>query len=565
MYFVYLITILIIFFHSLSYFKKQTTLFVYHPLNFPLLVFLSSQIIATIFSIDVHTSFFGSYTRLNGGLLSLLSFSTLFLILQNYLDAKLIKNIIIFTLTSGTIIAIHGILQHFGVDKKYFPYDDVTGRVFSTLGQPNWLAAYLCILIPLIFYIPSSVIRALLSVIFLVCLFFTKSKSGLIAITISLATYFILKYKIKKIYLFLIFIFCLPIIYFIFRPQPVNQNLNITSSSDIRQLTWTGAINIAKKYPIFGTGPETFAFSYYWVRPPSHNLTSEWEFLYNKVHNEYLNYLANTGIIGLIAYLFFIFSCLKFIYQNHQFKILAAYISILITSFAGFNVVTTSLFLFLLPLLSSPTTPHISKNNFHFPILIGSLIFCLISLQKIKNFYFADLMMKENIIKAYQLRPNEPTILSKASLISAKSGQVENALTFSSQALAISPYDVNLWKERTQMLVYLTYIDSKYYPQAIKALNSTAILAPTDAKTFYLLAKFYDASSDKINTEKNFLKAIELKSNYDHAYFDLGVFYFDQKKYDLAQKYFELNLKYAPTNPDAKDYLNKIATKSASY
>ena len=199
-------------------------------------------------------------------------------------------------------------------------------------------------------------------------------------------------------------------------------------------------------------------------------------------------------------------------------------------------------------------------------------------MQKIINFYSSDVayatadradsqdiypLAYQEIIKAYDLRPDEPTILSKASLIFAKTKQVDNALAASAKALNISPYDVNLWKERTQMLVYLTYVDTKYYPEVIKALNSTAVLAPTDAKTFYLLAKFYDAGGDKVNTEKNFLKAIELKSNYDYAYFDLAKFYFDQQKYDLAKKYFELTLQYAPTNPDAKNYLTKIATASA--
>ena len=37
-----------------------------------------------------------------------------------------------------------------------------------------------------------------------------------------------------------------------------------------------------------------------------HNLTSEWDFLYNKAHNEYLNYLATTGLFGLGSYLLFI-------------------------------------------------------------------------------------------------------------------------------------------------------------------------------------------------------------------------------------------------------------------
>jgi len=88
-------------------------------------------------------------------------------------------------------------------------------------------------------------------------------------------------------------------------------------------------------------------------------------------------------------------------------------------------------------------------------ILISSTIFCLFSLPKIINYYSSDIALAtatrldsySEIIKAYKLRPDEPTILSQASLISAKFKQVNNALAFSAKALTISPYDVNLWKE----------------------------------------------------------------------------------------------------------------------
>ena len=63
---------------------------------------------------------------------------------------------------------------------------------------------------------------------------------------------------------------------------------------------------MALKYPLFGTGVETFAYSYGFVRPIAHNLTSEWDYVYNKAHNEYFNYLALTGFLGLGAYLGFI-------------------------------------------------------------------------------------------------------------------------------------------------------------------------------------------------------------------------------------------------------------------
>src|SRR5437870_813296 len=48
------------------------------PLDIPLLLFLGANILSTIFSIDVHTSIWGYYSRSNGGLLSLVSYLLLY-------------------------------------------------------------------------------------------------------------------------------------------------------------------------------------------------------------------------------------------------------------------------------------------------------------------------------------------------------------------------------------------------------------------------------------------------------------------------------------------------------
>jgi len=79
-----------------------------------------------------------------------------------------------------------------------------------------------------------------------------------------------------------------------------------SDSMDIRKVVWQGAIELGQRYPLFGPGVETFAYTYYWVRPAAHNLLSEWDFLYNKAHNEYLNFLATTGFFGLFSYLLLI-------------------------------------------------------------------------------------------------------------------------------------------------------------------------------------------------------------------------------------------------------------------
>ena len=48
------------------------------PLDIPILLFLISQIIATIFSLDQRISWWGYYSRFNGGLLSIITYILLY-------------------------------------------------------------------------------------------------------------------------------------------------------------------------------------------------------------------------------------------------------------------------------------------------------------------------------------------------------------------------------------------------------------------------------------------------------------------------------------------------------
>jgi len=340
MYFVYLLTISILALHLINVVNGHQIIFKRSFLDIPLFLFLVSQTISTYFSIDPHTSFFGYYSRLNGGLLSIICYLLLYWILVIYIDQKLKQDIIKFSLISGLLIASYGILEHFGIDQHLW-VQDVRNRVFSTLGQPNWLAAYLCILIPLSFNLP-------LSIIFLICLIFTKSKTGIIA-SILILPFLFGKSKFRLINSLLL----ISLVSFFFlnkKPSPpTSPTLNITASENIRKIVWQGAIDLYKKYPIIGTGVESFAYTYYWTRPVEHNLTSEWEFLYNKAHNEYINYLATTGIFGLLTYLSIIFTSLYQFIKRKQFIYLASYLSILLTNFSGFSVVIISLYFYLLP------------------------------------------------------------------------------------------------------------------------------------------------------------------------------------------------------------------------
>ena len=616
---VYGFTALIVCLHLINVFSQKVSLHRATILDFPFLLFFISQAVSTYLSVDRHTSIFGYYSRFNGGLLSLACYELLYFVIVNYLDDDFRQKLIHVSLLSGFLVAIYGIAEHFGIDKNYW-VQDVQNRVFSTLGQPNWLAAYLCILLPFSlsgFIIAKSLLQKscfiLLTTIFYVCLLFTKSKTGLVAAALSLGIFFFIytfknfkqKHSVLLVALscgllaFLSLIITNPIKDLILKPQPISipkstaaiTPVNVTPSEDIRKLVWQGAFELWQKFPFFGTGTETFAYSYYWTRPAAHNLTSEWDFLYNKAHNEYLNFLATTGTFGIISYLVVILFSLYLIYRAHSqeaFAVLAAYLSILITDSTGFSVVVTSLYFFLLPALVLPSAKAPRNYPFNRLVAVPLLLFTFFLLSRVLAYYFADLdyntadsyqnqgyypQALEKIDTAVRLFSDEPVYLMKQADITVKNALLakqkndpdtalrlaQQGLAIGNKALAISPANINFYKEQAQNDYYLSTIDSKYYAQAIENIIKATRLAPTDAKSFYILGKFWATIDQPDQAQAAYLKAIQLKSNYDYATFALGELYYQEKKYPEAKKYFLDTLKIAPTNTNAQDFINKIS------
>src|SRR3989344_2690171 len=318
MLFVYLGTVIITAAWAIRMILNRKLILRRTPFDIPILLFRLSQILSTIFSIDPRTSLLGYYSRFHGGLLSTIAYILLYYAFVSNMDKKKTLNAIYCLLTATTLVAFYAISEHFGIDKNLW-VQDVQNRVFSTLGQPNWLAAYLAVLIPvslsLILNSKFLLLNSILSVLFFASLIFTKSRSGFLGLSLGLTVFWlfnfiIYKRKILKVFLILNFLFLILIFLFGSPFQQINSftfpgagriqtlpstpnpysgsliDVGITESGNIRNIVWKGAINIFKSRPIIGTGVETFAFSYFQFRPVEHNMTSEWDFLYNKAHNE---------------------------------------------------------------------------------------------------------------------------------------------------------------------------------------------------------------------------------------------------------------------------------------
>ena len=616
-------------------------------LDIPLLIFLGSQIISTLFSIDILTSLFGYYSRFNGGLFSIISYALLYWAFVSNTKRPEINRIISITLLSAVLVSIYGVLEHFGIDKNIWQ-QDVQSRVFSTLGQPNWLAAWLVALIPITWFQIldrkdskfsfSTVVPYMLSTLFFLVLLFTKSRSGLIGFVtteIVFWTIIFIRQKGKPIKKFLIINAFIALTALILGTQFSPSFLEIfstvgtnnsetkeetgttvlesggTESGTIRKIVWKGAVDVWKHYPIFGTGVETFAYSYYFYRPAEHNTTSEWDYIYNKAHNEYLNYLANTGSVGFLAYLALIIISILQI-SNFKLKpaenrqretgnlnaaLLAGFFSILATNFFGFSVVPIQILFYLYPAFADAssygdqTDTKIGKNIFDprqktILFILSAVVFYLLVV--ICRYWYADVLYAKGLgynrinrqdialdylNRAVKLQPNQNVYYSELSKsyvglalayneakeATSAANLANMAIETSAKAVNLNPANVNLKRIEFGIFLILSSLDPNYLLNAKDVLVTAVKQAPTDAKLYYNLGLIYWKVGQNQLALETLRKTVELKSDYEDARIAYAGILIDTKDYSEAKS----QLEYVLTNLDpgstvAKQYLESI-------
>jgi len=608
---VYATTIIIVSSWLIKMVSEKKIIFRRTILDYPILIFLLIQLISVFFSIDVHTSIFGYYSRFHGGFLSSLSYSLLYWAYVSNMNFSTTKKAVRITLVSAMLVSIYGVLERFGIDKNIW-VQDVQNRIFSTLGQPNWLAAWLTGLIPITWMLIISGgqknkfrngLLALFSLFFL-ALLYTRSRSGILGFTASyfifwIGYYFIYKnFKpILKSFIQITFAIVLvtlvagtpwtPSLSDMFKKPNVaeTQTTNIitgpaleiggTESGEIRKIVWRGALNIWKGYPVFGSGVETFAYSYYNFRPVEHNLVSEWDFLYNKAHNEYLNFLATTGTAGFLSYLALLATSIYIFilpYLNkHKLKqtqrdekhllplaLLSGFSSLMVTNFFGFSVVPVALLLFLFPAMmisintkkdTNTETLKSEKPDIVQVIAMGvvaSVVFYL--LFSLSRYWYADTLYaeaklqndlenygdgREMLLKAIKISPKEAVYydelseatsgialsLSEADNIEAAEQFALTSISESKKAVELSSSNLNIRRNQARLFIRLSIIDPNYLIGAKKSLIEAVELAPTDAKIFYNLGLTLARLGETNEAIEVMGKTVEMKSNYRDARF----------------------------------------------
>jgi hypothetical protein len=199
MLFIYLVTLFILFLWLTKMILLKKIILKKSFCDIPILLFFLSQLLSTFLSIDFHTSIFGYYGRFNGGLLSILSYLILYYVLiSNYEDfgKNYLENLLRVIIVGSLIVIFWGLPAKFGYDLSCFLFSGQLNnscwtaqfkpaeRLFSTLGQPNWLGAYLAITFFIGFYFffkIKNIKYLLLSTLYLILNFLTLlfTRSGI--------------------------------------------------------------------------------------------------------------------------------------------------------------------------------------------------------------------------------------------------------------------------------------------------------------------------------------------------------------------------------------------------
>ena len=355
------------------------------------LIFLSF-LLSTIFSLQPQLSLWGSYER-QQGLYSLANYLLLAVLLVLFSPSgKIIRKIIIAVICSAFIASLYGLTQYFYLDPLNWSESALSsGRIFSTLGQPNSFGHYLILVIPvtvygLFFLAKKFLIRtavAILLALELWCLLATYSRGAWLGFLAMVIAAIILILFLKKKHQFAagaiitIFLALALIISLNLASQSgadksgannlINRVKSIfdlrSGSNKIRLYYWQAAsqeiANASWQRLILGNGPETLDSVFVKYYRPEWGIYEKINTYPDRAHNLILDIILTYGLAGLLALLLFFgylfYSAGKYLLSQNKLTqddwliaaLLIALVGYFVNNIFSFSLTVAYLYLYL--------------------------------------------------------------------------------------------------------------------------------------------------------------------------------------------------------------------------
>ncbi len=339
------------------------------PLDLPLLAFIGSAALSTVFAINRNVAVFGTYDRWEG-LLTILSYGLVFWLTVQLLSGEAdARGLTWSLLVSGYVIATVAILQSaFGLlGGGYFHGANNVIRPDVTLANPDFLGIFLAMLLPVAFAklvsrrpITTRVLAANLVVVLFLGLLASFTRAAWIGAIVGVVVVLVLRRGRLHVWPLVISAAVLVIGFAIVagiaaaRPSSGGSGIGqaliarIASIADLtsgtqneRIATWGDTLPLIASRPILGYGPDTFGLVY-----PQFERSNQRFVLWDKPHQDALGVAASQGVIGLLAYIWilvaFVRTFWKGRYQRGAVALFAGWVAYVVAIQADFSWIPTS-------------------------------------------------------------------------------------------------------------------------------------------------------------------------------------------------------------------------------
>jgi len=529
--------------------KRKDLILRRSPLDGPLLLFFSLSLL----------SLFNSRYRWAGGpeIYRLITYLLLYGVSVNILwDRRNLSRLVFIWLLSTGLVSLIGLYEHFF--KGMSPPR-------STFGNANFFAAYLVLLFPLTLTLfissifsgsrlsfnkegrPEGLRRNWLRISFLatlllvmtLSLFLASSRGAWLGLSIGLV--FLgwlfsclgtgrrrLATRVIPIFLLLLLILTAFFLPRLLEKKFVREELE-KGTLGIRVLIWEGTAKMIAAHPLQGSGIGSFQAAYPRYRLPEYFANPHAVDSTAHAHNEFLEIAAETGILGLLAFLwvlsvFFIKGIDIVKREEDRYKqivvmgLISGAAGLLVTNLVGVNLrfPSSAIFLWLtmgitmsqIP-LTDPYGPRrvagwIIKTSLVFRGAIFGLVLLLVGLvgwQVVAKPFLADMYFQKGINyrkagdwekaiseyqKAVELVPSFIRVYYRQGFAYAVIGDIDKAISAYKKVIDLAPDFA-----RVQANIAFLYKEKGERDKAIRAYQRALELNPRDQKSIYYLKEIY--------------------------------------------------------------------------
>ncbi|TET40905.1 MAG: tetratricopeptide repeat protein [Elusimicrobia bacterium] len=523
-------------------------------LDKPLFLFFLVSLLSVAYSFYIHPEF----------KLAILSFggrSLLFLFLNCiavfyitvYLlhDERNLKRLLYIAFAVGTLVSLYALLQYGGIEPIWPRKIDPFGtRSVSTFGNPNFLASFLILILPVIAVL-AVYEKALIKKLFLGGLFgvnffgllVTRTRSAWLGLFVALIflAFFLVFYQVslisrnRKWLIFLAGVLFLMMLY----PVRVGEQREkkvmvvklvmekVKSIADFRQmayvqrfLIWQAAYSMFKESPLLGHGWGNFEIIYPFHQGKFLKIKkySPFRTHANNTHNEILEIVSQTGIVGLGIYIWLFFLFFKMGIDSYR-KLTGEYD----------KIVALGLLASILGMLID----NLLNVSLHFPMPA--------------LFFWIWMGLVVGICQRWK--------------VSERKIPIKKFLVYPLGIIIFGIVLFNLRYFRGEIHYFKGFKYAKNNAtlgNAVRECELSYKIYPLNVDNNYELGNAYARLGEKEKAIWAYLKAIEANPGYDEIYSNLGIIYGQTKRIPEAMEALSKSIEINPLSVPTRSYLAQV-------